>query len=219
MRRPSIAADQPNIHTNIHTHNIHTHTLMKITWFRLTVFAALLAGAVTVSAQETKSLIPAFGTEGKEWDNKAKDGNKIKGWLPTDWVDNSEWAAITINYSKLSDPPKAGVGAVRIQVAKVDEGQMQLTSWAGKLTFKKSVKYVVEGWVRSKDMAALKVGVRQQGDPYEFYAEQDLSTTPEWKRFTFNVSFESDKEGVVMFTKPEAGTVDLAGVVVREKKD
>ena len=61
--------------------------------------------------------------------------------------------------------------------------------------------------------------LRQQGDPYEFYAEQDLSTTPEWKRFTFNVSFESDKEGVVMFTKPEAGTVDLAGVVVREKKD
>lgn len=180
--------------------------------------AALLAAALPLTAQETKSLVPVFGTEGKEHTLKAKDSHKITGWLPKDWVDNSEWAAVTITYSKLPDPPKEGVGAIRIHVAKVDEGQMQLTTWAGKLTYKKGVKYVVEGWVRSKDRAELKVGIRQQGDPYEFYAEQDLATTPEWKRFTFNVAFTEDKEGVVMFTKPEVGTVDLAGVVVSEKK-
>ena len=191
---------------------------MKLFTPRLILAAALLAACFTVSAQETKSLIPAFGAEGKDFDTKAKDGHKIKGWLPKDWVDNSEWAAITINYSKLTDPPKEGVGAVRIQIVKVDEGQMQLTTWEGKMVFKKGVKYVVEGWVRSKDKADFKVGIRQQGDPYEFYSEQSLSTTPEWKRFTFNVAFDTDKAGVVMFTKPEAGTVDLAGVTVNEKK-
>ena len=90
---------------------------------------------------------------------------------------------------------------------------------SGKLTFKKGAKYVVEGWVRSKDRADFKVGIRQPGDPYEFYSEQELSTTTEWKTFKFNVSFSDDKEAVVMFTKPEAGTVDLAGVTVREQKN
>jgi hypothetical protein len=192
---------------------------MKIRLPRLIAFSIALAASVAAFAQETKSLVPTFGIEGREFDLKAKDGHKIKGWLPKDWVDNSEWAAVTINYSKLADPPKEGVGAVRIQVAKVDEGQMQLTSWAGKLTFKKGAKYVVEGWVRSKDRADFKVGIRQPGDPYEFYSEQELSTTPEWKTFKFNVSFSDDKEAVVMFTKPEAGTVDLAGVTVREQKN
>ena len=190
---------------------------MKLIPSLLTGVVGLLAAAMTVSAAEPKSLVPAFGTAGVEHTLKAKDGNKITGWLPTDWVDNSEWAAITITYTKLTDAPAAGVGAVRIQVVKADEGQMQLTSWAGKLKCKAGVKYAAEGWVRSKDAAGLKVGIRQQGDPYEFFAEQDLSTTPEWKRFTFNFSFTEEKEGVLMFTKPEVGTVDLAGVVVTEK--
>ncbi len=190
---------------------------MKLLPSLLTGVVGLLAAAMTVSAVETKSLVPAFGTAGKEHTLKAKDGHKITGWLPNDWVDNSEWAAVTINYTKLTDAPAEGVGAVRIQVVKADDGQMQLTSWAGKLKCKAGVKYVVEGWVRSKDAAGLKVGIRQQGDPYEFYAEQDLDTTPQWKRFTFNFSFTDEKEGVVMFTKPEVGTVDLAGVVVTEK--
>ena len=190
---------------------------MKLIPSLLTGVLGLLAVALTATAAETKSLVPAFGTTGVEHTLKAKDGHKITGWLPTDWVDNSEWAAITITYTKLTDAPAAGVGAVRIQVVKADDGQMQLTSWAGKLKFKAGGKYLVEGWVRSKDAAGLKVGIRQQGDPYEFFAEQDLSTTPEWKRFTFNFSFTEEKEGVVMFTKPEVGTVDLAGVAVTEK--
>ncbi|GDY20093.1 hypothetical protein LBMAG56_14380 [Verrucomicrobiota bacterium] len=190
---------------------------MKLIPSLLTGIVGLLAAAMTVAAAETKSLVPAFGTAGKEYTIKAKDDHKISGWLPDLWVDNSEWAAVTITYTKLTDAPAEGVGAVRIQVVKADEGQMQLTSWAGKLKCKAGGKYVVEGWVRSKDAAGLKVGLRQQGDPYEFYAEQDLDTTPEWKRFMFNFSFSDEKEGVVMFTKPEVGTVDLAGVVVTEK--
>lgn len=191
---------------------------MKLTPSLLTVMIGLLVAATSGMAAETKSLVPAFGAAGKEHKRDAKDGHKISGWLPNDWVDNSEWAAVSITYTKLADAPAEGVGAVRIQVTKVDEGQMQLTSWAGKLNCKPGGKYAVEGWVRSKDAAGLKVGIRQQGDPYEFYAEQDLNTTPEWKRFKFDFSFSDAKEGVVMFVKPETGTVDLAGVVVTEKK-
>jgi hypothetical protein len=182
----------------------------------IAVTVALAFTALTAYGAE-ESLLPVFGPGGAEFTIKAKDDNKTKGWLPKDWVDNSEWAAVSATYSKLTDPPKEGVAAVRIKVEKVDEGQLQLTTWT-KPTFKKGVKYVITGWIRSADNSGLKVGVRQPAEPYEFYAEQDLTADKEWKPFTFDFSFSEDKEGFVMFTKQDTGTVDLAGLVVSEKK-
>ena len=171
----------------------------------------------TLSFADDQGLLPVFGSAGAEFTVKAKDGNATKGWLPKDWVDNSEWAPVSATYTKLNDPPKEGVTAVRIKVEKVDEGQLQLTSWT-KPVFKKGVKYVITGWIRSAESAGIKIGVRQVGEPYEFYAEQDLTAVSEWKPFTFDFSFTEDREAFVMFTKQETGTVDLAGIAVREKK-
>lgn len=184
------------------------------------VIAALglvAVASISIAAEEAASMLPAFGSEGTEIAVNAKDNNKIKGWLPKDWVDNSEWAAVSATYTKLTDAPKANVTAVSIKVEKVDDGQLQFTSWT-KPTFKKGVKYVIEGWIRSKEKAGIKVGIRQPEEPYEFYAEQSLEGTEEWKQFTFEFSLNEDKEAFVMFYKQETGTVDLAGLVVREKK-
>ena len=60
--------------------------------------------------------------------------------------------------------------------------------------------------------------MRQPGDPYEFYVEQDLSGGKEWKAFKFEFTFESDKEAFIMFVMPGSGTMDVAGVTVREVK-
>lgn len=183
----------------------------------IAVIGMVVVASVGIAADEVKSLVPVFTSEGTEIAVNAKDGNKIKGWLPKDWVDNSEWAAVSATYSKLADPPKENVIAICIKVEKADEGQLQFTTWT-KPTFKKGVKYVVEGWIRSKEKSGIKVGIRQPADPYEFYAEQDIEATAEWKQFTFEFSFTEDKEAFVMFTKQEAGSVDLAGLVVLEKK-
>ena len=173
--------------------------------------------SVSIAVEEAKSLLPAFGPDGTQITTNTKDGNKVTGWVPKDWVDNSEWAPVSATYSKLTDPPKEGVTAIRIKVEKVSDGQLQFTSWT-KPTFKKGVKYVIEGWIRSASSEGIKVGIRQPGEPYEFFAEQSLNGTAEWKPFTFEFTFTEDKEAFVMFIKPEAGTVDLAGLVVREKK-
>jgi hypothetical protein len=187
---------------------------------KLKLFVSAIAGIIIASAclaaDEAKSLLPAFGPDGTEITTTCKDGNKTTGWIPKGWVDNSEWAPVSATYSKLTDPPKAGVTAIRIKVDKVSDGQLQFTSWT-KPIFKKGVKYVVEGCVRGKD-ASIKIGIRQPGEPYEFYAEQTLDGAAEWKPFTFEFSFTEDKEAFVMFVKPETSTVDLAGIVVREKK-
>src|SRR5262245_29968102 len=111
------------------------------------VTVALSCTAPTALGAE-QSLLPAFGTTGADFTIKAKDNNQTKGGLAKDWVDNTEWAAVSATYSKLADGPKEGVTAVRIKVEKVDEGQLQLTSWT-KPVFKKGVKYVITGWIRS----------------------------------------------------------------------
>ena len=189
---------------------------MKTLLRRTSLLALLLVGIAVFAQEKPASLLPVFGAEGREFTAKAQGGKAIKGWLPTGWDDNSDWATLAATYTKLKDGPKEGVTAVRIEVKDLGEGQLQLTSYSGKRVFKKGVKYAIEGSLRGS--ADFKVGVRQPGDPYEFYVEQDLSGGKEWKAFKFEFTFESDKEAFIMFVMPGSGTMDVAGVTVREVK-
>lgn len=184
----------------------------------LPLFTLLLVGLVAFAQEKPASLLPAFGAEGREFTAKAQGGKVIKGWLPTGWDDNSEWATLAATYTRLKDGPKEGVTAVRIELKELGEGQLQLTSYSGKRVFKKGVKHAVEGWLRSAGQPDFKVGVRQPGDPYEFYVEHELSAGKEWKAFKFEFALEADKEAFIMFVMPGNGTIDLAGVTVREVK-
>ncbi len=182
--------------------------------FTAVLFCVLSAAGM---AEPVKSLLPAFGNEGADFTNKAQNSHVVKGWLPTDWKDNTEWAAVTATYTKLTDAPDKAAGAVRIKVEKVDEGQLQLTTFQGNQKYKKGTRYLVTGWVRSPDKTSVKLGARQKGDPYEFYHEEELTAGPEWKRFEFAFTPAMDFEAYIMFVLREAGTVDVAGVVVVEK--
>jgi hypothetical protein len=179
--------------------------------------ALLCAITVTLNADVPKSLLPAFGNDGAEFTVKGKDGHATQGWLPKEWVDNSEWAAVNANYTKLTDSPEKSAAAVRIKVDKIDEGQLQLTTYGGNQKYKKGTKYVVSGWVRSADHTTVKIGARQITEPYEMYHEDDLSTGPEWKRFEFAFTPTMDFQGFIMFIVRDAGTVDLAGIALEVK--
>ncbi|MDB6150711.1 MAG: hypothetical protein JWQ44_2159, partial [Chthoniobacter sp.] len=160
---------------------------------------------------------PAFGAEGSEFTIKAQNNHVVRGWLPKDWNDNSEWAQVSATYTKLTDSPDKAAGAVRIKVQKVEEGQLQLTTYQGNQKYNKGGRYLVTGWVRSQDRLAVQLAARQKEEPYELYHEQELTTGTEWKRFEFAFTPTMDFEAFVMFIVREAGTVDLAGVVVEEK--
>lgn len=190
--------------------------MKKILLLRSVAIASLLAALAVGAQDKAASLLPAFGEAGRDFTAKAQGGKAIKGWLPTGWDDNSEWATLGATYTKLKDGPKEGLTAVRIEVKDLGDGQLQLTSYTGKRVFKKGVKHAVEGWLRGS--ADFRVGVRQPGEPYEFFAEQDLSGGKEWKAFKFEFTLDADREGFVMFVMPSAGTMDLAGVTVREVK-
>lgn len=183
-----------------------------------------LLGAVTLFcsgstfADAPKSLLPAFGNDGAEFTVKARDGNTVHGWLPKEWNDNSDWAAVTATYTKLTDSPDKDAGAVRLKVEKIEEGSLlQLTTYGGNQKYKKGTKYVVSGWIRSADRIGVKVGARMFKEPYEFYHDTDLSTSPEWKRFEFAFTPTMDLEAIIMFAVHDVGAVDLAGIAVEEK--
>jgi len=182
--------------------------------------AAILLGiqALPAVADAPKSLLPAFGEEGKEFNVKAKDGNVVHGWLPNDWTDNSDWAPVSATYTKLTDSPDKAASAVRIKVEKVEEGgQLQLTTYQGNQKYKKGTKYVLSGWIRSADHISVKVGTRQMGEPYEFYHEEDLAPESEWKHFEFTFTPMMDFQAFIMFIVHDPGTVDLAGIALEEK--
>jgi len=146
----------------------------------LVAVAALLGGlALAALAEPPKSLLPIFGTTGRQIEPKAKSGYDIRGWLPKDWVDNSSWAPVSVMYSQLKDPPAEGVGAVRMEVMKVDAFNVQLTTKNGARPYKQGSTYVVTGWVRSPMLTPIWVGFRQDEEPREFFAAQDLEVDTE----------------------------------------
>ena len=83
---------------------ISSRCTFSIRHFNKAILAAavvLFSQGMPVMAEAPKSLLPAFGNEGAEFTTKAKDSHVTKGWLPTDWKDNSEWAPVSATYSKL----------------------------------------------------------------------------------------------------------------------
>ena len=185
---------------------------------RSTLIAVLFAASLPpVDAAPEKSLLPVFGAEGNEFTTKAQKNHFIHGWLPKDWDDNTEWAPITATYSKLDEAPdKTGV-ALRIKLEKMDDGQLQLTSYAGERIYEKGRIYRVSGWVRSPDRITISVGARQSEDPYEMYHHQDLVTEAAWKQFEFEFTPTKDIKALIMFSVQNVATVDLAGVTVTDE--
>jgi hypothetical protein len=193
--------------------------MFSLGWIPNTLRASMVLGALTLSAlaESPKSLLPVFGTEGRQIEPKAKSGYDIRGWLPKDWSDNSSWAPVSVMYSQLKDVPEEGVGAVRMEVMKVDAFQVQLTTKGGARNYKQGSTYVVTGWVRSPTLTGLWVGFRQDEEPRAFFLGRDLEVDTEWKRFTVEWVPERDCAAWLLFNVPKAGTVDLAGIVLEEK--
>jgi len=168
-------------------------------------------------AAAENSLLPAFGPDGNEFTTKAQSNHVVHGWLPKDWEDNTEWAPISATYSKLDDGPEQSVPAIRVNLEKMDDGQLQFTSYEGERTYEHGKSYRVSGWVRSPNQTAFSVGARQSADPYEMYYEQEFPTEGTWKPFSFDFAPAKDIKALIMFVVKTVGVVDLAGVAVNDR--
>jgi hypothetical protein len=187
---------------------------------RNVLLAVLLASGLggALRGEPAASKLPVFSTAGYQFNRASKDDHLVKGWLPKNWVDNSKWAAVNATYTKLEDPPEKGVGAVRIEAKNVDSGQLQLTTFEGNNQYFKGTKYTVTGWVRGTMNTTVKVGFRDEGEPKGFFEEMFLTGTEAWRPFELVFVPEKDCDALVMVVMREPGSIDLAGLVVTEKK-
>ena len=171
----------------------------------------------STQAESPAGLLPPFSGKGWEFSKTAKGDHHVKGWLPKDWVDNSSWAPVSATYTKLADSPDKDLAAVRIEVEKVEDHQLQLTTFEGNHDYKAGATYVVTGWVRSPLLSAMTVGFREEDEPHDFYSQKELVTGEAWKRFEYTWTPEKDCIAWLMFISKKPGTVDLAGITVVEK--
>lgn len=179
----------------------------------------LLGLVITAFAAEPPtSLLPVFGTKGWTMQGKGMQGYEIRGWLPKDWIDNSSWAPVSAVYTQLNDAPAADIGAVRIEVTKRHSHHVQMTTKDSARPYKQGTTYVLSGWIRGPLDADVYAGFREDDEPHKYYAGQNLSATPEWKRFSFEWTPEMDTTAWVMFSFHKIGAVDLAGIALEVKK-
>jgi hypothetical protein len=182
--------------------------------FRGILLALLLSPAVAKSEPLT-SLMPVFGVEGAEFTHPTQKGQAVSGWLPTGWVDNSEWAAIAATYEKLDDFPDDAFGAVRIKLKELEaDAELQVTSYEGERTLAKGKPYRVFGWVRSPESHQVAVTLRQLNEPYQQYARIDIPTSKRWAPFELNFQPDRDLKAIVVVGMQEVGTLDLASVTL-----
>lgn len=177
-----------------------------------------VAGITVAAGGPPASFLPVLGTEGMPFTTAAKDKHVIKGWLPTDWVDNSDWAAVDATYSRLDEVPEGMLAGLRIKVENVVDGQLQLTSYAGERDYAKGQHYQISGWIRSPERQPLSLGARMSEEPYTSFNEGEIATTPEWKQFTWDFQPAKDYKALIMLVVKQPGTVDLAGLSVGLKK-
>ncbi len=134
--------------------------------------------------------------------------SRITGVMNEPWSDNSTWAKATIRYSSLEEE---GRGFLRVDLQKVETGHAQLRTALTDL--KESAFYTLEIDSRSVDGVPLKVGIRQEGEPYDFAWQSEIACGDRFgkKRLDFELPALPRPMGVYLLVQ-QVGRVDIASV-------
>ena len=133
------------------------------------------------------SAVPPVGS-----DKKAE----ITGMIAEDWHDNSDWADLTVAFSKDDKEPHGGKSSQKISISRVASGAVQLTQ---DVDLKSGHQYEFHVWMRGDAGAKVSLLIRQHGDPYTTYAEKDVTLTADWKEYVASGQVTDTTDGFLMF--------------------
>ncbi len=174
---------------------------------KLTCIALLLLVPAVASAAPRTLVDSDFGARGVPIPTGLAQG-RVTGSLPAGWRDNSEWAKAYVDYKASRE---AGRAFTRVDVTRIEDGWAQmafnLPQPAAPVLMRLSLS------VRSATASPLQVGVRLLGPPYTFVWQTTLSTTPEWKPYSYEFPVEPPKQPAGLFVVfPHVGSVDVESV-------
>jgi len=144
---------------------------------KLTVFTCvwfLILGQV--QAQTLKN--PGFETPGQKLVSTSDDPNskaQIEGTVAEGWMDNSNWADVSLVYSMDTSNPHSGKYAQKIEIKR------GFTQFAQGLQLSKGY-YRASVWLRAESPLWISVGIRQAGAPYATYASTPAKIGSQWTK-------------------------------------
>ena len=133
---------------------------------------------------------------------------EVGGEIPGGMKDNTAWADADVHYSKFTENPYAGGGALRVEVGDIRKGFVQLLRPEVGLTQDASTQ--IEIATRSASGTQMVVGFRQGSAPYKRLWEATVESGPDWRKQRLMVPpVTNDPDADFYLGFREAGQVDI----------
>jgi len=165
----------------------------------LTLFA-LLGAPILLHSQTDGTAIPLENAGFEEPYTLVPPANpekkaQITGLQAEGWHDNSDWADISVEYSKEAENPHGGQASQKVDVTRVHGGAVQVTQ---KVPFQANHQYLFRVWLRGTPGTSVSIQLRRAEDPYTTYAMTDARLSDEWNEFTVSGGVSDDTPGFVL---------------------
>lgn len=183
--------------------------------FPLAAFAAF-AFPLTVAAQtpDTLPVNPGFEGDYVPVHPTAAFSNKaavITGQVAPGWSDNSDWASVTVAYSRDVATVHGGKSAQHITVSRIDGGAVQFN--AAPVMLKKGNVYRYSVWVKGANGTNISLNLRQQGEPYRGFGSRSFLMGGDWRKCEVTGTVNEDTAGFLMLRMTVPGEISLDDAV------
>jgi hypothetical protein len=122
--------------------------------------------------------------------------NKINGDVALNWIDNSDWADVTVTYSQDNNHPHSGSAAQMVNVQSVVSGAVQLVQ---PVVVIPKLNYTMTAWLRGQPGATVNVVIRNANSPYNSYGQAQVTLTSNWQQVTVKGKVQDNGQVYLMF--------------------
>lgn len=133
----------------------------------------------------------------------------ISGEVALGWIDNSEWAAVTVDYGTDSTIAHSGKTSQRIEVKRIapfeEAGIGSMVQFVQGVDISSKGKYRFAIWARASRTMNAVIKVRGGEKPFTSYGEKSVVLSSEWQRFEVDSQVPTKQHALVMLSTADEG--------------
>jgi len=138
---------------------------------------------------------------------------KVSGSIAEGWLDNSEWADVSVKYLPQAVVAKSGSLCQGIQVKEVRKGRVQFVQ---KLHLAKGKTYRASLHVRASQSTPVELSFQKAGEPFTPYQTHAAIIGTDWAEVTVTGAIGGDEDTFLMLTIPKPATIWVDGATLEE---